>query len=146
MAILGAVLVCLALLVVVKIVRQPASPFSSFDSFWLVGLSVLAGLAGCVFICEGLAIAAASSIIPLVIVFTVNVFVQPFLILGILNSIKKIVHGIGGQVYFGSKVVPADEFPTPKERRELAWYCAAQGVVGLLVFGWVSFGCIRPLL
>ncbi len=146
MAIGGAILLALAVFLAVKAGRLPSVQGSSYTRDWLGVLSTCSGLVGCVLICADCASAVGSSIIAWIIIVLVNLLAQPFLAVGIFLCITKIYHGMGGRPYICGQVLAETEFPSKKEYRSLARFCIGQGLIGALLFGFVSWACIKPLL
>jgi hypothetical protein len=79
----------------------------------------------------------------------INLVMQPICLLMGFMAVRKLASGLVGKLYFAGREIPEEELPdclSQAERRRLAWYCVAQGLVILPIASFLSLACIQPLL
>jgi hypothetical protein len=149
-ALLCVLIACVSCVVVavVRLRRSSEDPVARFTYGWLSALVVPPGLMSCVGLAWALAEPAGRSGLAVAGVVACNLLAQPVALLFCWTGACKLVLGLRGHVGYAWRRVPEEELVglSASERRGLAWYCVAQGSVGLMMGVAVSVGCAWPLV
>jgi hypothetical protein len=134
-------------LLVVAARTPPDEPGARFRSGWLGTFGLQLGLASCMGLAAVLAVYGAGSAAAVVAAVIINVVVQPVALLICWAGIRKIALGLQGQVAYAWRRVPDAELADlpPGRKRQLSWFCVAQGVVVLPLGVVISLGCALVL-
>jgi len=133
---------------VVRLRRAAEDPVARFTYGWLAALVVPPGLVSCAGLAWALPAPAGRSGLAVAGVVACNLLAQPVALLFCWTGACKLVLGLRGHVGYAWRRVPEEELVglSASERRGVAWYCVAQGSVGLMMGVAVSVGCAWPLI
>ena len=133
---------------VVRIRRAPGDHVARFGYGWLATWSILVGLCCCVGLVSALVDRVPSSPVAVAVIVAVNLLVQPIAGVFIISGFRKLSLGLRGRLAVAWRRVPDEQLAglNRSERRQLAWYCVAQGVLVLPLGVGLSYSCGWPLV